>query len=83
MNEAKHTKGPWTYTNRDGIAEVHGNAGDVLLWEDVEGGEEAHANARLISAAPRMYDRIVQLAESGDAEANSILEEINGTHGKS
>ena len=39
---------------------------------------EHDANARLIAAAPRMYDRISLLATDGDAESIQIMEQIHG-----
>lgn len=41
--------------------------------------EEVEANARLIAAAPRMFDRIALLAADGDLEAIAILESVNGS----
>lgn len=40
---------------------------------------ESEANARLIAAAPRMYELIAKLAKGGDAEAISILESIHAS----
>ncbi len=40
--------------------------------------DEDKANARLIAAAPRMYEKIESIARTGDAEAIAILEAING-----
>jgi len=38
---------------------------------------EQEANARLIAAAPRMYDFIAAQASAGDAEASAIMEAID------
>jgi hypothetical protein len=78
----KHTPAPW---HSDGVliwAEDH-----VIAQADLAGVEYneeiRQANACLIAAAPRMYDRIVLLASDGDVEAKSILEQINnGIHGE-
>jgi hypothetical protein len=46
--------------------------------DDVPSEEECQANARLIAAAPRMYERIAMLAKGGDVEAQAIVEAVNG-----
>lgn len=93
--QGKHTPGPWRVGEGGMPSRLNVWAGAAYQIAQVkrfpaaddvrqiQADAEAEANARLIAAAPRMYDRIVQLAASGDAEANSILEQINGTHGKS
>ena len=47
----------------------------VLFHDDADG--ETRANARLIAASPTMYDYLVERAQSGDARAASIVEDIN------
>jgi len=83
-----HTKGPWEAQEPDtgkepGIGIIAANLGGMVAWVGYTGAnfrkpETAKANARLIAAAPRMYDRIAKLAVDGDAEAIEIMEAING-----
>ena len=44
--------------------------------EEGRGYEEAHANARLIAAAPELYDLVKRYADSGAVEAQDLLERI-------
>jgi hypothetical protein len=83
MSEARHTPGPW-------IPGEQGATFGILAYNHADEREyfvafvpnyfpyAQHANARLIAAAPTMYDRIKRLAESGDEEAKRIMEAING-----
>lgn len=70
-----HTPGPWRVdpTHSLCIESNHGNIGLVNL------ARASKADARLIAAAPRMYELIAKLAKGGDAEAISILESIHAS----
>lgn len=76
---SKHTPGPWNiyFNSQD----------DFVIRKMFADGQESHvvarchsgaANARLIAAAPRMYEKIESIARTGDADAIAILEAING-----
>lgn len=82
----KHTPGPWE-TDRNNvhaaqIAIIHHclNNDWVEVWSPnafAAGEEEMEANARLIAAAPTMYEYIASSASNGCAEAAKILEAIH------
>ena len=76
-----HTPGPWTVFN------THLGVG-VRATSDVAhcGGfdtdrsrDEEVANARLIAAAPTMFDYIAARAAAGDPEATQIMENLKAT----
>lgn len=89
----RHTPGPWraVYDHDMGrVDRVRGadkvdvavplsDTADVAVptWGP-RSAAEINANAHLIAAAPRMYDRMVKLADSGDVEATEIVEAIHG-----
>lgn len=62
MTQAKHTPGPWLFAPHEPeewwFSQTHwvGNAGDCLVIVEDE------ANARLIAAAPDMYEALVRAA---------------------
>jgi len=64
---AKFYSSPGVFDGRDIVAEINGPDSDV-----------AEANARLIAAAPRMFERIERLAADGDAESLAIMEVVYG-----
>lgn len=83
MSSTKHTPGPWRQStanpnavNKDGeklaigIATTHGtdDSNYVAFFPSTD---EAKANARLIAAAPLMYERLVK--EIGQAETDKLL----------
>ena len=85
--KAAHTPAPWQIewnvaqggeghyiTDSKDMAELSRIAA-VLFHDDADG--ETRANARLIAASPTMYDYLVERAQSGDARAASIVEDIN------
>ena len=85
--KAAHTPAPWLIewnaaqggeghyiTDSKDMAELSRIAA-VLFHDDADG--ETRANARLIAASPTMYDYLVERAQSGDARAASIVEDIN------
>ena len=89
---AQHTPGPWTVAAFDGRAvgaphsHIVGTDGRPVAYAsagrmneaDLNGAGEASANARLIAAAPTLYDFVARISQSGDNEARQILEAING-----
>ena len=91
MGNDKHTPGTWSVeTAINGTRDIFDATGIRLAIVTsgpanfVEGGllDEEHpvqgpANARLIAAAPKMYDFIVSRAEAGDLEASKLMDEIH------
>lgn len=82
MKQSKHTPGPWSYAIEGD--EITINCGDIYGAatmpqdnEDFPKYEQA-ANARLIAASPEMYDFILERAQAGDKEAQSIISDIVG-----
>jgi hypothetical protein len=95
---AGHTPGPWTVDpepNKAGNLEVC--VGDeAITYVGCGWSPEVQANARLIAAAPEMYEALMQIAElDGDCEqqrfkltrfqsaqiARAALNQLRGTHG--
>jgi hypothetical protein len=79
--QAQHTPGPWTYEDATysdwGEWAINTPLRRVALVND--GAGNAEANARLIAAAPRMYDFIAILANLVDfPEAKAILAAVKG-----
>ena len=83
------TPGPWTVergsfgvgryiAGPDGvaIARMASNTTPEMMSRERAGIHEA--NARLIAAAPRMYDFVRRAADAGDTEALAILEAAHG-----
>lgn len=58
MSKHKHTPGPWqiSVTSDDGDYIFYGVEADGVAIADVYRGEKHEANARLIAAAPEMYE---------------------------
>jgi hypothetical protein len=85
---AMHTPGPWlisTPNSNEYTRGVHGaQIGDDFsfvicdLADDGYPEHEREANARLIAAAPRLYDFVLACKQRGDAGAAALLGEING-----
>jgi len=82
-----HTPGPWFIPEQESqygirVASVHPvrspGTRSVRTVATVKLGEQDLSNARLIAAAPRMFDRIAKLAAEGDAESLAIMEAVNG-----
>ena len=71
---AEHTPGPWWIVERVFVCPVGNESQDIA---DCSGNafswDEKEANARLISAAPTMYNYIKVKAEEGDERAKEIL----------
>lgn len=82
----KHAPGPWRYeADMDGDHAIWGSNNTLLAvtdgWERSQyqtprTREEDEANARLIAAAPDLFDYIVKRANEGDADAQTILTSI-------
>jgi len=76
-----HTPGPWRVYPA-GSSVPHYQVCDRIV-SDVPSGRCLYdglsdADARLIAAAPRMYEYIASRAANGCATAKAILESING-----
>lgn len=86
MTETKHTLGPWEYT--DGICIMGGKPPKKALHEwraticevrrmdmvtGLMSGSEAEANARLIAAAPELYNAVRALLKLHEAHHNEPL----------
>jgi hypothetical protein len=58
-----------------------GNRPNIVDWTGFDGCDlpldQQIANARLIAASPTMFDYVKRRADEGDAEAISIVENIN------
>ncbi len=82
---AKHTPGPWKFGKelgaRNGEWLVSFDAGSkgrgIAIAETRTGPGSEEANARLIAAAPTMYEYIASSASNGCASALKILEAIH------
>ena len=86
-----HTKGPWAVEDpMDHCLTIVANHNSAVHewkwvascdWPDEDDHDitssEVKANARLIAAAPRMFDYIAVRAAQGDKEARRIMETIN------
>ena len=87
----KHTPGPWVLEE---WSFDYGATGDFSIYPGTQkgcrmpiacvqqpfNGKRTKANARLIAAAPTMYEFIVSSASNGCAEARKIMEAINAGH---
>lgn len=87
----KHTPGPWRVgvcgstagRNFSLLAKKKNGWVNILKSNNFHDSntrattEEAEANARLIAAAPTMYEYIASSASNGCAEARKIMEAIN------
>ena len=61
MDNTKHTPGPWTFNEKtDCIQSEHPDHRFSLIAKVATGEDirEEHANARLIAAAPEMYEAL-------------------------
>jgi hypothetical protein len=85
--ETKHTKGPWSVSNRRIEANEYGvegididGAGDEIdiatVWIP-EGDEDAGLyDAKLIAAAPEMLDALLEIREWYEANQHNVLGEL-------
>ena len=72
----KFTPGPWLMCESATHVTVTNAHGDAVFHDDkrISG---VMADARLIAAAPTMYEYIASSASNGCAEARKIMEAIN------
>lgn len=88
MSEMKHTPGPW-FVERQ-IQNYRSGATALCITSRGEGQvaqtvasivsiDSGKANARLIAAAPTMYEYISSSASNGCAEAREMLEAIHAS----
>ena len=87
--ESKHTPGPWWLgVSEDGRhyravnAKGHMQLATVVWLMDDDDlycapSPECEANARLIAAAPKMYELLAIRAASGDDECRALIAEID------
>ena len=80
MSAAKHTQRPWQVAgpSAKGYLVVQGAKGDGVALILMDSDDE-EADARLIVAAPTMYEYIASSASNGCAEARKIMEAINAS----
>ena len=69
------TPGPWKVGGPTGF--VNQISIEPAIGIVYGAGQEVAANARLIAAAPTMYEYIASSASNGCAEARKIMEAIN------
>lgn len=75
--QTKHTAGPWEVQGNNIVA-TKGNVDvAVICYSGEHFTGEDKANARLIAAAPTMYEFIAKVSADGSVEAKAILESIN------
>lgn len=69
----EHTPGPWH-------GQASGSKREIVADHEViaEVWQNRGPNARLIAAAPTMYEYVALRAANGDSEAAAIVEGING-----
>ena len=80
----KHTKGPWRVFSKfkTGAIDVISANSEICLCRSAEADNEA--NARLIAAAPEMYDALVRIIDAFGinpfmkARRDMSAEELNG-----
>ena len=87
---SKHTPGPWRLSSespriiKKDYRAIGSDAGFLIastMGRDDSGfyasEQEADANARLIAAAPKMYELLAIRAASGDDECRALIAEID------
>lgn len=84
MSGVKHTPGPWlTQWEHDGDESIWSQDGGMHMIATCHAEDDrvipARANARLIAAAPCMFEYIALQAKSGDCAAVKLLERIGGS----
>jgi hypothetical protein len=82
---ATHTPGPWRVKAADADYRAPDKDDYAIVAPDLicvgtvwQFGKTGEANARLIAAAPRLYDFVLACKQRGDAGAAALLGEING-----
>jgi len=90
MAKAKHTPGPWVVRKWSQLMNIQGNIhqvtdGDlyptafVPAWDmpgagEIEGTQEAIANARLIAAAPDLLEALEKIVFDWDGEPEDMID---------
>lgn len=79
-----HTPGPWTLFYDSRYSSCIAEVGSFVVSapheiHDWQNDAVEEANARLIAAAPRMFDYIAARAADGDPEATQIMESLKDT----
>lgn len=88
-NTQTSTPGKWHYAPTGKVMQGYSQPYGIMqegyenlvagVFGDVKGGKEvAEANARLIAAAPTMYDFVKRYADGGDLSAKQIINDIHG-----
>jgi hypothetical protein len=78
MSEFKHTPGPWLIDEEDNLIRATDDRGTLIC--NLGGNSKnpaVMADARLIAAAPAMYEYIASSASNGCVEATKIMEAIH------
>ena len=81
---AKHTPGPWEKTTgfvraKNGVIAAYvGTRESLLRWAENPASQTIEANGRLIAAAPRMYNFILDAARNGNQDAQNIIAAVEG-----
>ena len=77
---SNHTPGPWTAEFHGSVWHIEEGSGVqlscVYVWTEDDGEKEAAANARLIAAAPELFDVASRLAEWG--RGGMTISELGG-----
>lgn len=77
---SEHARGNWEINEGNGVCVQWGDKeGQYAVWEADENYSGDAADARLIAAAPTMFQYIAAKAAEGDVAARRILEEINAS----
>lgn len=89
MTQAKHTPGPWIVrANNDGnptiTTDEHGPwfIAELCLGIEVDGVDQAEANARLIALAPELLEYVASSASAGCATAAALIAKLAVTAGE-
>ena len=79
-----HTPGPWRVATDNAVAGPEDGFNPIGAcgccnspWMMADDKATQEADARLIAAAPRMFDYIAIRAAAGDTEATQIMESLN------
>ena len=78
MPEEKHTPGPWTH-KEDNPTRIIGPGDETIaaVYGGMVGDMVQLANARIIAAAPSIYEYVQNKAIDGDKDAQTFLESLN------
>lgn len=78
--ETKHTPGPWAYIVPDGYVvrhpQVYSDTGPVCnaTWLGDRRIDELRANARLIAAAPELFNALAEIVAAADGDGWKALD---------